>query len=480
MIRNSSSSHSWLRLHVALIFALTFVVSTVVPVLAQDGAADASSSIRFVHASPDAPAIDIIVDGQPVAQGLEFGSVTGFASVPEGEHGIIVVPAGEDSTSALIDETIDTDGDDVYTIAVANLLNSLELKTFEGNLDDLPENEARVRLINLSPDEGGVDLAQVGGDEWFDDIQFGDASDHRNVQEGSYDLEIRLHDAESSLLSISGAQIDRGTEVTFVLIGTQSSDSLQVLTLATGVDTACAIHLGLSEADADACVRITHAALDGTAVDVYLEDSLLVAGLQPGDSSDFFAVPTGSDRTFALVPENGSLEDQILESDVDLDEGDATDVIIGGSVSDLKVINDELDLSPVASDQSRLRAVNLSTSPDEIDILVTDGDTLVGGVDFEEFSDEILVSAGTYDIQVQAAGEDDVLFRSEALTIDPEMSYTLIATGSVDSGTFTMLVIGAPAQVRSGEASAGTGSATPLNATTPTPAAEEVDATPTS
>ena len=472
----------WLRFPTALLLGLVLAISAAGSSRAQDGAAEASASLRFVHASPDAPAVDILVDSQPVAQGLEFGAVTEFAPVSDGDHTLQVVPAGEAAASALVEETIETGENSAYTVAVANLLNALELNVVESNLDDLPEDEARVRLVNLSPDDESVNLAEVGGDVWFDDIEFGETSDHRNVAEGAYDLEIRIHDGDIALVSASGVQIDRGTEETLYLIGSQSSDSLQVLTLVAGVDTACAVLLGLSEQGDDACVRITHAAVDAPAVDVYLEESLFAEGLEPGGSSEFIAVPAGDERSFVVVPAGGTIEDHILDSDVDLDEGDAADVIIGGDVSDLKMVNGELDLAPVASDQSRVRAVNLSTDVGEIDILVTDGDTLFGGVNFEDFSDSILMDADTYDIQVQAAGEDDILFRSEALIIDSGMSYTLIAAGTAESGTFTILVLAAPAQVQSGEATAesATTDATPLDATTPTPAAEEIEATPTS
>lgn len=482
MDMDNSQDRRWLRWPFALMLALTFVVSAAGAGGAQDGAAEASASVRFVHASPDAPALDILVDGQPVAQGLEFGALTEFAPVSDGDHTIQIVPAGEAVASALIEETIGTDGDSAYTVAVANLLNALELSVVESNLDDLPEGEARVRLVNLSPDDESVDLAQVGGDEWFDDIEFGEASDHRNVEEGAYDLDISVHDADVALISVSGVQVDRGGEVSLYLIGSQASGSLQVLTLTAGVNSPCAIQLGLSELDDDACVRITQAALDAPPVDVYLEESLVVEGLEPGGSSEFLAVPAGDDRSFVIVPAGGALEDQILESEVDLEGGNAVDVIIGGDVNDLKVVNDDLDLSPVASDQARVRTVNLSPDAGEIDLLVTDGDTLFGDVDFEQFSDAILMDADTYDIQVQAAGEDVILFQSEALTIEPEMSYSLIAAGSVESGTFTVLVLTAPAQVRTGEATSepAPSDATPLGGTTPTPAAEEIEATPTS
>ena len=72
--------------------------------------------------SPDAPALDILIDGEAVAQGLESGTVTDFAPLAGGEHSVQVVPTGEAAASALIDESIQTDEGGVYTIAIADLL----------------------------------------------------------------------------------------------------------------------------------------------------------------------------------------------------------------------------------------------------------------------------------------------------------------------------------------------------------------------
>lgn len=477
---------SRLRRAAATLLALSLLLSLalVAPVagaLAQDGEAEANASVRFIHASPDAPALDLLIDGQPVAQGLEFGAITEFASLPDGEHSVQVVPSGSGPDSALIDEKIETDGDSAYTVAIANLLNAIELKVIESNLDDLDEGEARVRFVNLSPDDDNVDLAQIGGDEWFDDIEFGEESDHRDLPEGSYDLEVRVHDSESALTTVSGLQVNRGVELTLLLIGTQAADNLTVVPLEASVNAPCSQHLGIGDLADQACVRITHAALDAPAVDIYVEESIVVEGLEPGTTSDFIAMPAGDDRTFALVPAGGTLDDQLLETGVDLDEGEARDVVIGGAADDIKVINTDLDLSPLAADQARVRTINLSDDAGSIDIAIADGDTLFGDVGFEDVSDSILMNAGSYDIEVRPEGEDSVLLRSEGVAIEPGMSYDLIAAGSVDAGSFTILIVSAPAQLRTGELAGSpvaSPDATPVTSSSPTPVAE-LDATPT-
>ena len=102
---------------------------------------DEDASIRFVHSSPDAPAVDVIVDGAPVAHNIAFGAATEYMSFPSGEHQVQVVPTGSGADSAVLDETVDLDGGGAYIFAAAGLLNEIEAKTYEVDLDDLDDNQ---------------------------------------------------------------------------------------------------------------------------------------------------------------------------------------------------------------------------------------------------------------------------------------------------------------------------------------------------
>ena len=42
------------------------------PVMAQDETAEADATLRVVHASPGAPEVDVLLDGQMLLQGLAY------------------------------------------------------------------------------------------------------------------------------------------------------------------------------------------------------------------------------------------------------------------------------------------------------------------------------------------------------------------------------------------------------------------------
>ncbi|MGH2548089.1 MAG: DUF4397 domain-containing protein, partial [Thermomicrobiales bacterium] len=160
-------------------FMLVFAVAAFTPThgFAQDRT-DEGASIRFVHASPDGGNIDVIVDGAVVVENIAFGDASDYLPTSSGKHQVQIVPTGSTAESALLDDEVDLDSGAAYIFAATGLLNDLQSKLYEVDLDDLDENQARVRLLNLAPDEDSIALAVSGGDEWHDDVSFPDASDY--------------------------------------------------------------------------------------------------------------------------------------------------------------------------------------------------------------------------------------------------------------------------------------------------------------
>ncbi|WP_227774164.1 DUF4397 domain-containing protein [Haladaptatus pallidirubidus] len=63
-------------------------------------------SIRGVHLSPDAPAVDIATNGDLLVEGLEYGTASEYVDLPAGSYTIEVRPAGEDQAVATTDVTL--------------------------------------------------------------------------------------------------------------------------------------------------------------------------------------------------------------------------------------------------------------------------------------------------------------------------------------------------------------------------------------
>ncbi|AEH36216.1 DUF4397 domain-containing protein [Halopiger xanaduensis] len=57
-----------------------------------------SALVRAFHASPDAPAVDVYADGEPLFADLSFGESTNYVAVPAGSYALSLRPAGDAET----------------------------------------------------------------------------------------------------------------------------------------------------------------------------------------------------------------------------------------------------------------------------------------------------------------------------------------------------------------------------------------------
>ena len=316
-----------------------------------------------------------------------------------------IVPSGSDAASAVIDTTFDPEGGNNYIVAASGLLTEIEAKVYDVNKDDLDAGQSRLRMINLSPDDVNVDLFVTGGDELINDLEFGEASDYNDLDSGTYDFEVRQNDSETVALAVPGFEVGDGNAYDLLLLGQSADSTLSVLPLATPVNTPCSEILGVGT-PTDACVRVIHASPDAPAVDIYVNDSLVVENLAFGSGTDFAALPSGDDREIKIVPTGSPVDDSVFDTTVDLGPGKAYDVIAVDMVENLDAIVENVDLSAVPEGQARLRVIHASPDADGVDVVVTDGPELYTGVDFKDTTDYTVLDAGTYDIQVKSG--DDV------------------------------------------------------------------------
>ncbi|MCA9286296.1 MAG: DUF4397 domain-containing protein [Phycisphaerales bacterium] len=173
--------------------------------------------VRVVHASPDAPAVDVLVDGSVAFSNLAFTESTMYAALPEGTYDVNVTAAGDPGAS-VIEAMVMLDADTDYSVVAVNTLANIEpLVLVDDNTRD-PDN-ARIRFVHASPDAPAVDIALAGGDVLFGDIEFKEIGDYLAVPGGTYDLEVRLAGTNAVVLPLPGIQVSNDTVYTVFAMG---------------------------------------------------------------------------------------------------------------------------------------------------------------------------------------------------------------------------------------------------------------------
>jgi hypothetical protein len=202
---------------------------------------DGDACLNVIHASPDAPAVDVYVDGAQALGDLAFGETSGWVAVPAGEHQVQVTAAGAELATAVIDADLTLIEGGAYEVAATGLLAEITPQVYQVDLSPLAADDeatARLRVVHASPDAPAVDVAVKDGDVLIADLAFPDASDYLSVPAASYDLEVRAAGTPDVALELPGIELEAGTVYSVYAIGQVSDGTLTVLAVTATMETA--------------------------------------------------------------------------------------------------------------------------------------------------------------------------------------------------------------------------------------------------
>lgn len=164
---------------------LTLSALSAVFAFAQEGA-----RIRVVHASPDAPAVDVIVDGAKTLANLPFREYSEYLSVPAKSYDIRVNVAGT-ATEVLSANPTLAPGRDYTVIAVGRVSggeNPLRLLLLEDDNSAPQGDQVKLRVVHGAPGAPAVDVYVTTPFESLDaktpvltNVPFGAASGYLTV-----------------------------------------------------------------------------------------------------------------------------------------------------------------------------------------------------------------------------------------------------------------------------------------------------------
>jgi Domain of unknown function (DUF4397) len=172
-------------------------------------AAQASTGkVRVAHLSPDAPAVDVYVDGAAALTNVPFKTVSNYLDVPAGARRFEVRPAGAAATSApVINATATVEAGKAYTVGAVGLLAGIRANVWADDLSAAPSGQSKVRVYHASPDAPAVDVAPKGAAPVVSNLAFPNASGYLNLPAGSYDLEVRAAGTTTVALALNGTAI---------------------------------------------------------------------------------------------------------------------------------------------------------------------------------------------------------------------------------------------------------------------------------
>ena len=411
-------------------------------VMTEEETDSGTAAVRVAHMSPNAPNVDVYVEGDAVLEDVPFGAVSNYLDVPAGERSVEITAAGDPDTS-VFSGPVPVEADTEYTIAAIGEIGddadqAFEPLVLEDDNSDPGGDTARVRLVHASPDAPAVDATLASsGDALYDGVEYG-GSGYVEAPAGDYTLQVR-GDTESNDgdivaefdVSLAGGEVytafaagylspdDEPADTPFDLLVTQDTGSSSTET----------------ETESEpASVRVAHMSPNAPNVDVYIDGSTVLEDVAFGAVSGYLNVPAGA-RTIEITAA-GDPDTSVFTGEVTVDSGQAYTVAAAGEIGDAAdeafsplVLEDD-NVIPGA-DTARLRVVHVSPDAPAVDVTVeSTGDALFDGVAYTE-SDSVEVPANDYTVQIRGDTENnggDVVADFD-VGLEGEQVYTAFAAG---------------------------------------------------
>jgi Domain of unknown function (DUF4397) len=216
------------------LFQMTFAVLALGSAIAftsackkDDPVAD-KANVLVVHASPNAPGVDLLVDNKKVnSAALAFPANTGYLSVDAGKRNVKVNAAG--TSTSVINADLTLVKDKSYSVFAVDSLAKISAVVFEDNLAAPAAGKAHVRFIHLSPNAPKVDVALDGGAVVFGGVAFKEGVDFKPLAAGAYDLEVRVAGTQTVALNLPPITLQAGKIYTVFAKGFLGGTGAQAL-----------------------------------------------------------------------------------------------------------------------------------------------------------------------------------------------------------------------------------------------------------
>ena len=211
------------------VFTRLIAATALAAAIAGPASASNHSTVRVLHASPDAPAVDVYVDDAPVSAltNVPFGTISDYLDVPSGDHNVKVYATGT-TTDPVIDADVSLEADTAYTVAATDALASITPQVLVD--DPSPAcDTAQVRVVHFSADAPAVDIAPAGAAAdaaVIGDLAYPDASDYVALPGGTYDLEVRLAGETTVALDLPGVTVEDCMSYSVFAIGSAADPAL--------------------------------------------------------------------------------------------------------------------------------------------------------------------------------------------------------------------------------------------------------------
>lgn len=400
---------------------------------------------QVVHASPDAPAVDVLVNGAVAISDLDYKEASDVLTLDGLTYLVEVQALLPEGTLSVIGPDVETFADNwLYRIVAINSVGTGVDRLVVGQ-EDLPiaAGESRLRILHAAPLAPEVTVyattpgAPLAGAAPVGTFSYKGDLGPVDVPAGDYQIRVTLPpdmmgNPGALVLDAGTVTLNDGDDLLIAAVENTVIDTTPISLVVAGPTGAAEIfNVGTM-----ANVRAVHASPDTGAVDVLVNDAVAIPGLiypnpAPADGTSF--IPLMPDTYNFKVTPAGMPGMIAIEADLPLATGENYDIVAAGVFADISAIVANDDYRRVAT-EAKLRLIHASPTAGPVDVYLTAPDAdittlspTLPNVALKANTGFLSITPGTYDISVTQTGMKDVFILVEDLMLGGSGVYTAIA-----------------------------------------------------
>jgi hypothetical protein len=178
----------------------------------------ATAKVMVVHASPDAPAVDLYVDNAKVnTTALAYPGNTGYLTVNAGDRNFKVNPTG--TTTTVIDANVTLTANMAYSVFAYDSVSKIKPLVVADDLTTPAAGKAHIRFLHLSPNAPAVTVGVQNGATFtpvFSNRSFETATSaaanqaFTPVDAGTYTFQVQLAGDGTPVLTVPNVALEAG------------------------------------------------------------------------------------------------------------------------------------------------------------------------------------------------------------------------------------------------------------------------------
>ena len=406
-----------------------------------------TTTVQVLHASPDAPAVDVLVNGEEALSDVDYRDSSGWVSLDAGTYSIEVQGILPDGNATVIGPAdLAFEADTINTVVALNDVQNIEPVVLTQPDTPVTAGAARVWVLHAAANVqqlvgGPVDVyvtapgADLTAEAPLGSFNFKEtlpADGPAELPAGDYQIRVGVGSPADPdfLLAYDSGTVTLPDGADLVIAAVPSTNGQTTFVFQSPVSLVLLDSAGSSEIFSEgtlAGVRVVHASNNTPAVDVFADGAPLIEGLEFPNFAPtigYSLVPAGT-YSVAVAPADAGVEAAAIgPADLEFAAGTSTDVIAVGRLGGTEGTIDELTVTVAGDDPrpiplfAKVRIIHASVTaasldPDTVDIYVTAPGTdisdesvtpTLADVPYLANTGYLSVAGGTYDITVTVSG----------------------------------------------------------------------------